>query len=221
MALRTFGIIGLSSFGHYLALELARAGHDVVVVDNNEEKVEAIKDFVAKAVIADASDRKTLAELGLKQCDAVIVSLGTSIDVSILVTLYLKEMGIKHIMVKAITPDQGKIVELIGANEVVYPERDMALRVANKLRFPNVIEQMMVGEDLQLVEIMVPDSFVGKTLSQLDLRKQYQIQVVLLRSSGTEKTTLLPTGDRALQKEEILVVLGETKPIERFQKEWQ
>jgi trk system potassium uptake protein TrkA len=221
MALRTFGIIGLSSFGHYLALELARAGHDVVVVDNNEEKVEAIKDFVAKAVIADASDRKTLAELGLKHCDAVIVSLGTSIDVSILVTLYLKEMGIRHIMVKAITPDQGKIVELIGANEVVYPERDMALRVANKLRFPNVIEQMTVGENLQLVEIVVPDSFVGKTLSQLDLRKQYHVQVVLLRSSGTEKTTLLPTGDRALQKGEILVVLGETKPIERFQREWQ
>jgi trk system potassium uptake protein TrkA len=183
--------------------------------------VEAIKDFVAKAVIADASDRKTLAELGLKQCDAVIVSLGTSIAVSILVTLYLKEMGIRYIMVKAITPDQGKIVELIGANEVVYPERDMALRVANKLRFPNVIEQMTVGENLQLVEIMVPDSFVGKTLSQLDLRKQYQVQVVLLRSSGTEKTTLLPTGDRALQKGEILVVLGETKPIERFQREWQ
>ncbi len=221
MGLRTFGIIGLSSFGHYLALELAKAGHDVVVVDNDEEKVEAVKDYVAKAVIADASDRKTLQGLGLKRCDAVVVSLGTSIAVSILVTLYLKEIGIKHIMVKAINPDQGKIVELIGANEVVYPERDMALRVANKLRFPNVIEQMTIGDRMQFVEIVVPDRFVGKTLKQLDLRKQYQVQVVLLRAAGTEKTTLLPTGDRALQKGEILIILGETNAIERFQQEWQ
>lgn len=221
MALRSFGIIGLSSFGTYLALELAGAGHDVIVIDNDEEKVESIKDFVGKAVIADASDRKTLAELGLKQCDVVVVSLGTSIDISILVTLYLKEMGVSYIMVKAITPDQGKIVELIGANEVVYPERDMALRVANKLRFPNVVEQMAIGENLQLVEIVVPERFVGKTLSQIDLRKQYQVQVVLLRPSGAKKTMLLPTGDRALQKGEILVVMGETKPIERFQKELQ
>jgi trk system potassium uptake protein TrkA len=217
--MRTFGIIGLSSFGYYLALELAKAGHDVVVIDTDEDKVDSIKDFVAKAVMGDASDRKTLNDLQLQNCDAVVVSLGTSIDVSILATLYLKEMGVKHIMVKAITPDQGRVVELIGAHQVVFPERDMAIRVATQLRFPNVIEQMTIGEDLQLVEIDVPKRFVGKTLSQLDLRKQYEIQVVLVRQVSPAKTTLLPTGDRAIQKDDILVVLGETKAVEKFQKE--
>ena len=217
--MRTFGIIGLSSFGRYLALELARTGHDVIVIDNDEEKVESIKDFVAKAVVADASDRRSLEELGLQNCNVVVVSLGTSVDVSILATLYLKEMGVHYIMVKAITPDQGRIVELIGAHHVVFPERDMALRVATQLRFPNVIEQMAIGENLQLIEIVVPDNFVGKTLSELDLRRQYQVQVVLVRAPQGEKTTLLPTGDRAIQTGEVLVLLGETKAIERFQKE--
>ncbi len=216
---RIFGIIGLSSFGYYLALELAKHGHDVTVVDIDAEKIEDVKDYVSRAVVGDASDRKTLVELDLSQCDVVVVSLGTSIDVSILATLYLREMGVKKILVKAITDDQGKIVELIGADDVIYPERDMALRVASQLRFPNVVEQMTLGEDLQLVEIAVPDRFVGKSLSDLNLRQKYNVLVVLIRQTLPAKTTLLPAGDRVFNPDEVLVLLGETKSIEKLQYE--
>lgn len=216
---RIFGIIGLSSFGYYLALELAKHGHDVTVVDIDAEKIEGVKDYVSRAVVGDASDRKTLVELDLSQCDVVVVSLGTSIDVSILATLYLREMGVKKILVKAITDDQGKIVELIGADDVIYPERDMALRVASQLRFPNVVEQMTLGEDLQLVEIAVPDRFVGKSLSDLNLRQKYNVLVVLIRQTLPAKTTLLPAGDRVFNPDEVLVLLGETKSIEKLQYE--
>lgn len=216
---RIFGIIGLSSFGYYLALELAKHGHDVTVVDIDAEKIEDVKDYVSRAVVGDASDRKTLVELDLSQCDVVVVSLGTSIDVSILATLYLREMGVKKILVKAITDDQGKIVELIGADDIIYPERDMALRVASQLRFPNVVEQMTLGEDLQLVEIAVPDRFVGKSLSDLNLRQKYNVLVVLIRQTLPAKTTLLPAGDRVFNPDEVLVLLGETKSIEKLQYE--
>lgn len=219
MKKRVFGIIGLSSFGHYLALELAKHGHDVTVIDNDSEKIEDIKDYVAKSVVGDASDRKTLQELDLSSCDVVVVSLGTSIDVSILATLYLREMGVKQIMVKAITVDQGRIVELIGADDVIFPERDMAMRVASQLRYPNVIEQMTLGEDLQLVELAVPDRFVGKSLSDLNLRQNYNVLVVLIRQTMPAKTTLLPAGDRVFQPDEVLVLLGETSSIEKLQNE--
>lgn len=215
----TFGIIGLSSFGYYLALDLAKNGHDVIVVDSDADKIEGVKDYVSQAVIGDASDRKTLEELELQNCDVVVVSLGTSIDVAILTTLYLRDMGAKRTIVKAITEDQGRIVEMIGADEVIFPERDTALRVSTMLRYPNVIEQMELGHGLQLTEIAVPDRFVGKTLSDLNLMRDFNVLVVLIRQTMPARTTLLPRGDRVFQPDEILVLLGESKSIEKLQKE--
>lgn len=219
MAKRSFAVIGLSSFGYYLALDLAKNGHDVIVIDNDPEKIEDVKDYVTKAVEGDASDRKTLQELEITHCDVVVVSLGTSVDVSILATLYLKEMGVKHIMVKAISEDQGRIVDLIGADSVVFPERDTALRVSNQLRFPNVIEQIEIGEGLQLVELAVPDRFVGKTLADLNIRHDYNVLVVLIRQTMPARTTLLPDGSRVFQPDEVLVLLGEANALEKLQQE--
>ncbi len=217
--MKTFGIIGLSSFGYYLALELAKGGNDVIVVDNDEERIDDIKDYVARAVVGDASDRKTLEELELNHCDVVVVSLGTSIDVSILATLYLRDMEVPRIIVKAISEDQGRIVEMIGADQVIFPEKDTAMRVSTQLQHPNVIEQMTLGEDLQITEIAVPDRFVGKTLGELDLRKRHNVLVVLIRQTLPARTTLLPRGDRQFQPDEILVLLGESKSIEKLHKE--
>ncbi len=219
MSKRSFAVIGMSSFGYYLALDLTKNGHDVIVIDSDPEKIEDVKDYVTNAVVGDASDRKTLEELELTNCDVVVVSLGTSVDVSILATLYLKEMGVKQIMVKTISVDQGRIVELIGADSIVFPERDTALRVSNQLRFPNVIEQMELGEGLQLVEIAVPDRFVGRSLAELNLRRDYNVLVVLIRQLVPAKTTLLPDGTKVFQPDEILVLLGETESLERLQHE--
>src|SRR5690606_268331 len=115
-------------------------------------------------------------------------------------------MGVKHIMVKSISEDQGRIVDLIGADSVVFPERDTALRVSNQLRFPNVIEQIEIGEGLQLVEIAVPDRFVGKTLADLNIRQNYNVLVVLVRQTMPARTTLLPDGSRVFQPDEVLVL---------------
>ncbi len=220
MAKRTFGIIGMSSFGYYLALELARSNHEVMVIDIDEAKVDDIKDYVSKALVADAADRETLQELEFHKLDVVVVSLGTSVETSILATLYLRELGAKEIMVKSITEDQGRIVDKIGADHVIFPERDMAMRTALSLRYPNVLEQISIGGDMQIVEIAVPDSFIDKTLADLDLRKDLEIQVLLIKAKALDRHAVMPTSTRHFKSDDMIVILGTMDAIESFQKKY-
>ncbi|NPV83968.1 MAG: TrkA family potassium uptake protein, partial [Candidatus Aminicenantes bacterium] len=135
-----FAVIGLGSFGSYLARTLYEKGHEVLVIDKDKDKVEEAKDFSSQAVWMDSADKESLQALGVQDMDVAVVSLGPEMEPSILTVLYLHELGVNRILAKALSPDHGKILEAIGATEVIYPERDMAVRLAQRLSSRNVLE---------------------------------------------------------------------------------
>ncbi|MDW7680235.1 MAG: TrkA family potassium uptake protein, partial [bacterium] len=138
--MRKFAVIGMSTFGEYLCKYLNEAGLNIMAIDANESKIDKIKNFVTKAIVTDARDKETLESIGITDFDVVVVSLGDQIDASILVTLYLKELGVKEIIAKASTEDHGKILDRIGATSVIFPEKDVAFRFAKSLQNINVLD---------------------------------------------------------------------------------
>ena len=143
-----FAIIGLGSFGSYLARTLYDKGHEVMVIDKDKDKIEEAKDFSTQAVWMDSADKESLKALGVQDMDVVVVSLGPEMEPSILTVLYLHELGVSRIMAKALSGDHGKILEAIGATDVIYPERDMAIRLAQKLSSRNVLEYLPLAENI-------------------------------------------------------------------------
>ncbi len=214
--MRSFAIIGLSTFGHYLARELSHRGHQVLAIDIDEDKIDRVKTFVDRAVIADASDKEALASLGLAEMDAVVVSLGEQIDVSILVTLYLRELRVKKIIAKALTEDHGRILDIIGATDVIFPERDVAKRLAHTLESDYFLDSIVLSEGISIVEIAPPMPFIAKTLGQLDLRNRYGVSVVLIKEVIPEKIVLVPTADHVIKDSDILVLLGKDEDVEKI-----
>ncbi len=216
--MKSFAIIGLSSFGHYLAKYLSEKGHHIMAIDINEERIERVKSFVDRAVIVDATDRETLSGLGLKDLDNVVVSLGDKIDASILVTLYLRELKVKNIIAKALTEDHGKILDIIGATQVIFPERDEALRLANTLDSDYVLDNKSLGDGMSIIEIAAPIEFVGKTLGDLDLRNRYGVLVLVVKEVVPENVVMIPTADHIIKDSDILIILGKDQDLKKIQK---
>jgi len=216
--MRSFAIIGLSSFGHYLAKYLSEKGHQVMAIDKDEDKIERVKSFVDRAVIADANEKETLAGLGLAELDVVIVSLGDYVDASILVTLYLRELRVKKIVTKAITEDHGKILDIIGATQVVFPERDEAYRLAQTIETDYVLDSISISEGISIIEIAPPNDVVGKTLGQVDLRNRYGVLVLIVKELVPEKIVMIPTADHMIKDSDILVILGKDEDLAKIKK---
>jgi trk system potassium uptake protein len=214
--MRSFAIIGLSSFGYYIAKELSHRGHHILAIDIDEDKIDKVRGFVERAVIADAGDKETLAGLGLAELDGVIVSMGEKIDASILVTLYLRELKVKKIIAKANTDDHGRILDIIGATQVVFPERDEALRLAHTLESDYFLDAITLSEGISIIEIAPPKLFVARTLGQLDLRNRYGVSVLLIKEWLPEKVVLIPTADRVIKDSDTLVLLGKDEDLENI-----
>lgn len=211
-------IIGLGMFGFSLARALHEEGHEVLAIDRNKEIIQKMKDYCTRAVLADATDRETLVALNVQDADFAVVGLGTRLDHSVLVTLHLKELGVKEVIVKAITEDHGKILRMLGATEVVYPEKDVALKLAVSLSSPNLLDHLPIMEGYSIVELAVPDSFVGKSLKDLQLRNTYGVQVIAIRELIPERMTMSPTADFVLKPSDILVIMGSNKALAKVQK---
>lgn len=210
-----FVVIGLGNFGFNLAVALAEEGNQVLAIDIDEKKIEEIKERVTHAVIADATDKRILSEYVSPDVDAVIVGVNGSMRSSILVVLYLKDMGIKRIIVKAMNDDHAKILHALGATEIVYPEKDVALRWAGLLSTPNLIEHIPLTPEYSIVEINPPDSFVGKTLADLELRKKYGITVIAVKDSA-QKIHLAPEAGSEIKSNDRLVIIGKKSDIEKL-----
>jgi len=211
-----FAVIGLGSFGSNIAKTLYEKGNEVLAVDEDKEKIDEVKNFVSHAVHMDAADKENLQALGIKDMDVVIVSLGPEMEASILTVLYLNEMGTKRIVAKALTDDHAKILESVGATEIIYPEKDMAIKTALKLCCPNVLEYLPLISGFGIQEIAPPEKFIGKNLRELDLRNKYGIQVIAIKELIPEKTTFVPKADFVLKDSDILVILGEDKQLEKI-----
>ncbi|MBN1466270.1 TrkA family potassium uptake protein [candidate division KSB1 bacterium] len=216
--MKSFAIIGLSSFGHFLAKALASSGHQIIVIDRDEDRVERVKSFVDKAIVADATDKETLASIGLGDVDGVIVSLGDQMDASVLVTLYLRELKVRNIVAKALTEDHGKILNIIGANRVVFPERDQAYRLAKILESQYVLDSIDLSDKISIIEIAPPREFIGRTLGELDLRRRYGVLVLIIKEVIPEEIVFVPNPDHLIKDTSILMILGENDKLAKIKK---
>jgi trk system potassium uptake protein TrkA len=208
---KTFGVIGLGRFGYHVARTLAQGGAEVIACDVDEEKVREISEYVSLAYVLDATDAKALKESGIANVDTAVVSIGENIEASILIVVQLKELGVKEVVAKAITPLHGKVLEKLGVDRVVYPEKEMAIRVAHSLLAGEFIEEIPIGEKHSLFELKAFDFMLGKTLRDLDVRKRFGVSVLAIKRG--ENLIINPMGDEKILPGDILVVLGTTEQL--------
>jgi len=212
---KQFAVIGLGRFGMSVAITLYRMGYEVLAIDSSPEKVQAIANDVTHAVEADATDEVALKALGLSNCDVVVVAIGQDIQASILATLVLKGAGVPRVVAKAQNDLHGKVLEKVGADQVIYPERDMGVKVANNLVSANVLDHIELSADHTIAEVIVPASFEGKTLGQLNLRAKYGLNVLAIKRN--EQIIISPTAEDYLSHSDIIIVLGEMDRLAKFQ----
>jgi trk system potassium uptake protein TrkA len=211
-------VLGLGHFGFHVATTLHELGNEVIALDSDREKVQEIMHKVTKAVVADATERKVLEELGIKDVDVAVISFGTNFEACILATLYLYELGIPRVVVKAVSEDQGRILERIGASEVIHPERDSAIKTARRISSPNLVDYLPLALDYGIIEINTPQAFVGKTLAELQLRNQYEVQVLAIKSRHGGAERFVPKANHELSEDDILVIMGPIRELEALQK---
>lgn len=221
-------VIGLGSFGMNLIRTLSKKNIELIAVDLNKDRVNEIKDLATQPVAMDATSKDNLQSLGLEDVDCVIVSCGPDLEASILIVHLLSEIGVDRIIAKALTEDHEKILSLVGANEVLFPERDIAVKLANQLVSPNLMDYIPLESGFVIEEIAPPDMFVGKTLEEADLRKKFNINVIGIKQiipdlssagSGTfddSGLSLNPGGDFLIKESDILIVLGTIEDIEKL-----
>ncbi len=217
--MRKFAVIGLSTFGSYLTRYLTEAGIEVLAIDTDESKIDKIKQHVSKAIVADAGNKETLENIGITDFDVVVVSLGDRIDASVLVTLYLKELGVKEIIAKATTEDHGKILDRIGATTVIFPEREVAFRFAKSLRNVNVIDAIPMSKGVTILEFGPPNSFLGKSLRELDIANKFHVQIIMIKELVPENLVIVPRADHIIKDSDILVGIGKDEDLEKLMNE--
>ena len=214
--MKRFAVIGLGNFGFYAAKALFEDDNEVIAIDTDKARVQAIDPYCSEAVVMDATDKDARKALGLETTDAVVVSTGTNISNSILICLHLKEMGVKKILSKALDDDHAKILKLVGVSEVIHPERDMAVRVSRGLSQPNMLEFIPLADEFDLVQMGSPRAFIGKSLKDLNLRAKYNVHVIAIKELVPENFILVPPADFLIKDSDILIMLGKTKDIRRI-----
>ena len=213
---KQFAVIGLGNFGSYLAAALFQKGHEVLGIDIKPRQVQEIRDQVSRAVIADATDPQALKELELEKMDAVVVSIGSVLNSSILATLNVKDMGVKRLVAKAVSNAHGRILEKIGADEIYFPEKDIALTAAQRLDNPNVLDYLPFMEGYSIAQLAPPREFIGKNLIELDLINRFGIQVIAIKELVPENVVMIPTGRFVVKDSDVLVLLGPDKALARL-----
>jgi trk system potassium uptake protein len=214
--MKRYIIIGLGNFGFYLAKNLYEEGHDVLAIDQNRDRVARVQDLVGEVMIIDAAHKDSLKGLGIREAEAVVVSMGDDISNSVLTTMYLKELGAKKVVVKCVDEDHGKILEKLGADEVIFPEKDMAQKVAKGLSKGNILDFIPLSEDYSIVEAAPPKDFLGKSLKDLKLKTIYDVYIIAVNQLIPAVFILAPPGEFVIKDSDILVLLGREKDIAKI-----
>jgi len=212
---KQFAVIGLGRFGSSVSRTLAKMGYEVLAIDGDEERVNDIAEEVTCAEQVNVLEEKALKSLGLRNFDAVIVAIGQEIKASILVTVMLKEMGVPKIVAKALDELHGRVLEKVGADVVVFPERDMGVRLAHALVSRNIIDQIHLSPDYSIVELIAPAKFVGETLEGSALRQKYGATVMAIRRGGD--IIISPGARQVIQEGDVLVVIGRDEKLEKLE----
>ncbi|MFY9520987.1 MAG: TrkA family potassium uptake protein [Caldicoprobacterales bacterium] len=213
--MKQFIIIGIGKFGESIATNLYKMGHDVLAVDIDEERVQHISRKVTHAVQADATEEGTLEALGVKHFDGAVVTIGESVQASILIIMLCKELGIRHVLAKAQNELHAKVLYKIGADRVVFPERDMGLRVAHSLVSTSFLDYIELTPDYSIVELKAAKDWQGKSLKDLNIRAKYGINIMAIKQD--DKVVVSPAADDVIQRDDVLVVIGKARDINRFQ----
>ena len=220
MKRRQFGVIGLGRFGSAMAMTLTELGHDVIGVDGDEARVQQLADVITHALQLDATDEKALRAAGVQDVDVAVVSIGENIESSLLVVMQLRELGIATIVAKAVTPLHGRILEKLGVSRVIFPEREMAIRIAHSLVMPNVIDYIELSRDFSIVEVPAPDAFVGRTLKQLELRPRLGLTLIAIKrqseDSGAVVTNIAPAANETIRRGDIMALLGSNERLNQL-----
>lgn len=211
-----FGVIGLGRFGTALAITLAEAGKDVIVIDRSEDKVKAMRQYTEYAFVTDDLSKATLSEVGLKDCDTVIICIGEKIDTSILTTLNVVSLGVPHVIAKATSEEQGAVLEKIGA-EVVYPERDMAIRLGKRLVSNNVLDFIFLDNQIELQQVPVSGRMVGLSVQEFDIRRKYGLNIIAIEHEQVTDIEFRP--DYHFAENDIITVIGKVDNIKRFEQD--
>jgi len=212
--MKQFAVIGLGRFGGSLAKTLYNMGHEVLGVDVSAENTQRMMDQLTQCVQADSTDEEVLKSLGLRNFDAVVVSIGHDMQASILTTVLVKEIGCKFVVAKANSALHGKVLEKIGADKVVYPERDMGERVAHSLSSSNVLDYIDVSSDYTIMEIVADEKFHGKTLGDLSLRSKYGVNVMAIKRGESIEAT--PEADDVITRGDVLILFGKQQSLKKF-----
>lgn len=211
-----YGIIGLGRFGKALAIDLAEVGEEILVIDKDEERVRELREYTENAFVVQSLDKKTLYDTGIQNCDIVIVCIGEHLDTSILTALHLVGMHIPKIIAKANSVEHGEILEKLGV-EVVYPERDMAHRLASRLETSRVIDFMQLSEKVNISKLLVPECMVGKSVREVNFRSQFGLNIIIIENNGELTEYVVP--DYIFKKEDVLFLCGSREKVYKFT-EW-
>ncbi len=209
----TYGIIGLGRFGYALARELAASGADLIVLDRDEDKIREMREYTENAFIVKNLDKKTLEETGIGHCDVAVLCIGEQLDVSILTTLNLVSLGIPQVIAKAASAEHGEILEKLGA-EIVYPERDIALRLAHRLEASRVLDYIQLSEKLNISKLVAPEIIVGKSVQEANLRGKFGVNIIAIENSKTIHESIRP--DYIFEHGDILFVSGSREGLNKL-----
>ncbi len=209
-----FGIIGLGRFGFSLASTLAEAKREVLVLDSSENKIRSIRHLTDNALVVSDLSKDSLMQAGIQNCETVIICIGEKVDVSILTTLNVISMGVPRVIAKAISLEQGKILDKIGA-EVIYPEHDMAIRLANRLMSSRVMDYITLNDDITITELRLTSKISGQTVLQASIRKKFKLNIIALEQDKKTITEITP--ELVLHENDIAVLVGKKEHIKKFE----
>jgi len=227
--MKQYAVIGLGRFGASVAKTLAEKGQQVLAIDSKEDVVQDLAEYVTNAVCIDATDEKALENIGAQSVDVAVVSIGKSLEASILVTLALKDLGVPKIIAKAVSENQAKVLEKLGVNEIIFPERDMGEKLANKLISPEVVEEINLSPEYSMFEIKTPQEFINKSLKDLEVKAKHSINIVAIKrkvkstarkaAKPVELLNILPKGEDILMEDDMLLILAPYEAIDKMKKE--
>lgn len=212
---KQFVVIGLGRFGMSVATTLAKAGYEVMAIDSSEEAIQEISSSVTHAVQADATDLDTLNSLGIRNFDVAVVAIGRDIQSSIMVTLLLKEIGLKHVVAKASSDLHEKVLEKLGADRIISPEQDMGVRIAANLMSGSIVEHIQLSPKYSIVEIVCLPEWNGKTIKEINMRATYGINTIAVERD--KEIIITPGPDFLLHQKDVLVVVGANEKIQELE----
>lgn len=207
-------VIGLGRFGSSVAKQLEANGCRVLAVDSNEKKVRQVAEYVTLAMCMDITNEDSISELGVRNFDSTVISIGHNLEAAVLATIWAKEQGVKQVIAKAYDEMQGKILSKVGADEIVYPERETGIHLANNLAFNNLVDAIELTTDYSIIDVPVLREWIGRNLRELKLREKYKVNVIGIKRNG--QLMLNPSADAATVKGDVFVLLGTNNTLKKL-----